>query len=706
MDVWSLRRDLTFVRVPPTDRGIAYWVVRDPLARECHYLSDDEKTLLEMADGSKDVAEICRRAVSRFPALSSLQSAASFFVQARRTGLLQCVSAGGFETALRQSPTALRSWKDVSRWWAIRFPGWNPSPLLDRIEPVVRFIGSRLSCYVGFGLVVLAALLVIGRFDQLVFESIAAAQSGSGVWWLSVLVVVACVKSVHELAHAVSCRLVGAECREIGVMLLFGAPCLYCDVSDLWTVPEKWKRVLVSAAGMLAEIVLAALATILWVMTADTDLHRLALVVMVVCSISTIVVNANPLLRYDGYFMLADALGIPNLSAVANDKLRSLARRLVWGVRESTRITLVGRQLSSGWLIGYALTAGVYRMFVVGCLLLAVYRVSEAHGLSWLAMPICVMFVAMIATRPWMALLQRPTVVQRDDENSAGPSWYRHRRARWVFTGLTITAASLLLVPLPRTVRLPVMVVAAGSTDVYASHGGTIVQLASSSQVASGDPLMQIHDDQLEDRIMEARRLLLESERLLDALQLNKSRGASSADRIALAEKQVRAARLDLDQLAAVEKRMRITSPRSGKFYAASFEPRLEKGQRLEAGTLIGRVGHPTQRCGYALVGQDEVGRLRPGQRVRFRHPSVPSKTIVGRVRLVLSTSTQGTPREMSSIVESGRSAQYSVHIDWEGNNHVAIPPRSIGVAEVVVNKTSLWKRVRLWCAREFFVSG
>ncbi|MEL6108745.1 MAG: hypothetical protein AAFU85_22285, partial [Planctomycetota bacterium] len=691
------------VRVPPSDGGIAYWVVKDPLARECHYLSDDEKSLLEMADGSDDVGSVCRRALTRFPALSSLQTAVSFFVQARRSGLLKCVSEGGIESALRQSPIRSSSWDQLSRCLAIRLPGWNPTPLLDRLEPVLRLFASRRTGYFAFAFVVVAALLLIGRFDRFVLESIAVAQSGSGVWWLAVLLVIAAVKSIHELAHAVTCRMVGAECREIGVTLLFGAPCLYCDVSDLWTIPEKWKRVLVSAAGMLAEILLASLATVVWVTTPDTELHRIALVVMVVCSVSTILVNANPLLRYDGYFMLADTLGIPNFSAVASDRLRSLARRMVWGIREATRITLVGKRLSSGWLIGYAFASGIYRVFVVGCLALAAYRISDGHGLSWLAMPLCCALVAMIATRPWIALLQPPLMLQQDTDQANGPSWHQHGRARWVIAGVTLAIASLLFVPLPRTLRIPVMVVAADSTDVYASHGGTLSQFVRSSPVRSGDRLMRIHNDQLEDRVLEAQRLLSESEVLLDALRLNKSRDASSADRIAVAEKQVRAARLDLDQMKAAEERLRVVAPRTGRFFAASFEPRLENGRRIEAGTLIGRVGHPTRRGGYALAGQNEVGSLRPGQRVRLRHPSIPSKAIVGRVRLVNSTSTHGTPPEMSTLIAANRDAAfYSVQIDWKSDAHFAIPPRSIGLAEIEVDKSNLWSRIRLWYAKEF----
>ncbi|MEO1530324.1 MAG: hypothetical protein AAFX06_33465, partial [Planctomycetota bacterium] len=297
MDVWSLRSDLHFVHVASSDSRNAYWVIKDPLARECHYLSENEKTLIEMADGSAGIIDICRSALLRFPTVGSLQSLISFFLQARRRGLLVADAAGPLDATLRRTPSPKRSWRDVSRLMAIRLPGWNPSPLLDATVPYFQCLGSRAMQFCLLALFVGAGFLILGRFDQLMAESVGLFSRGPATWWLMTWVVIAAVKTVHELAHAITCRMVGAECRQIGVLVLFGAPCLYCDVTDLWAVPHRAKRVLVSAAGMLAELFLAAMATIVWATTGDTDLHSLALIVMVVCSISTLVVNANPLLR-------------------------------------------------------------------------------------------------------------------------------------------------------------------------------------------------------------------------------------------------------------------------------------------------------------------------------------------------------------------------------------------------------------------------
>ena len=103
-------------------------------------------------------------------------------------------------------------------------------------------------------------------------------------------------------------------------------PTLYCDVSDAWRLPSKWQRILISAAGIFVELVLAAIATWLWWFSEPGLLNTLCLRVMFLCSVSTLVFNANPLLRYDGYYILSDLLNVPNLW----QESRNLWRRLTW----------------------------------------------------------------------------------------------------------------------------------------------------------------------------------------------------------------------------------------------------------------------------------------------------------------------------------------------------------------------------------------
>ena len=118
-------------------------------------------------------------------------------------------------------------------------------------------------------------------------------------------------EGMHEFGHGLSCKHFGGECHEMGVMILVLTPCLYCNVSDSWMLPSKWHRAAIGAAGMYVELVLASLATFVWWWSEPGVLYYLCLNVMFICWVTTLIFNANPLLRYDGYYILADVMEIP-----------------------------------------------------------------------------------------------------------------------------------------------------------------------------------------------------------------------------------------------------------------------------------------------------------------------------------------------------------------------------------------------------------
>ena len=129
-------------------------------------------------------------------------------------------------------------------------------------------------------------------------------------------------KILHEFGHGLSCKRYGGECHEMGFMFLVFTPCLYCNVSDSWMLPNKWHRVFIGAAGMYVELILASIATYLWWFSEPGMFNFLCLSVMFICSVSTVVFNGNPLLRFDGYYILMDILEIPNLRQKATEILK------------------------------------------------------------------------------------------------------------------------------------------------------------------------------------------------------------------------------------------------------------------------------------------------------------------------------------------------------------------------------------------------
>ena len=215
-------------------------------------------------------------------------------------------------------------------------------------------------------------------------------------WWFAVALIG--TKALHELGHALMCRHFGASCREFGVMVLLFMPTFYCDVSDAWRLPSKWQRILVSAAGMLVELVVAAVATWLWWLSEPGSLNAICLRIMFLCSVSTLLFNANPLLRYDGYYMLSDWLEIPNLW----QESRVLWRQWAWSWLTKTEWQpdpTIPRRLYPALML-YAALSAIYSLLLLGAMMWFCWRVLEPQGLGTLAIGLMLFTVSGMVVGP------------------------------------------------------------------------------------------------------------------------------------------------------------------------------------------------------------------------------------------------------------------------------------------------------------------
>ena len=166
-----------------------------------------------------------------------------------------------------------------------------------------------------------AAVLALGKWRR----------RALGLVWLAIALIT--TKALHELGHALACKHYGGECHELGLMLLVFTPCLYCNVSDSWMLPSKYQRAFIGFAGMYVEIFLASIATFIWWYSDPSGvLSNVCLRVMFISSVSTLLFNGNPLLRFDGYYVFSDAIEIPNLATRAARYYGYLVRRHLLGV--------------------------------------------------------------------------------------------------------------------------------------------------------------------------------------------------------------------------------------------------------------------------------------------------------------------------------------------------------------------------------------
>jgi len=375
-----MRSDLEFS--PQRFGGQGYWAVKDPVSLKYFHLRGEEYAVLKMLDGRTSIEAVRQRLEEAFASrrLDDLEIH-GFLTTLHRYGLVVADSLGQGERLLERRATRRRSrlYETLVGALAIRLPGINPRRMLDWLEPLGRLLFSRASVAATLVLAVAAALLVLVQFETFRarlpdFQSIVAA---SNLPWLAIAV--AGTKILHELGHGLACRRAGSDCHEMGVMLLVFTPCLYCNVSDSWMLPSKWQRIAIAAAGMYVELILASVCTFLWWFSQPGLFNSLCMNTMLVCSIGTVLLNGNPLLRYDGYFILSDLVEVPNLRAEATAALnRYLAGWLGIAVADH-RST---RPRGQVWLAGYAIASTVYRLVIVTVVLWALAVAARPFGLQ------------------------------------------------------------------------------------------------------------------------------------------------------------------------------------------------------------------------------------------------------------------------------------------------------------------------------------
>ncbi len=541
---------------------------------------------------------------------------------------------------------------------AIRLRGVDPERFLRWLEPRCRWLFSWWFLTACLAVVLGAGLLAAVQFDALRsrlpdFHTFFNARN---VLWFALALAIA--KGLHELGHALACKHFGGECHELGILLLVFTPCLYCNVSDAWTFPGKWQRIAVSAAGVAVEVVLAGLCTFLWWFSEPGMFHTLMLSIVVVCSVNTVLLNGNPLLRYDGYYVLADLLGVPNLA----QQSRALVIRWLWrlclGVDEPAHRSLPRRKRAL--LAGYAVASLIYRWAVVIAILWFCYRVLLPYRLELLAQALAVVVLGgMVGAPAWSAAREVSHAGRRRQIH--GP------RATLTLALVATVAAALLAIPLPYRIHAPVVLQAQDARFVYVVVPGRLLDAVSVGQVVEkGQALAHLENLDIRQQTLE-----LTSQRDRQRLQLQNLRlrlggDPSVAPQIPAAEQaladleeRLRQQLRDEDRLVlrAATKGVVIPPPQqeeppyvAGALHTWSGSPLEPKnlGCLLDTGTPFCLVGDPDQLEALLVIEQSDMKFVRSGQRVRMELDEVPGAVLDGTIIELAKTDVKVVPRELA----------------------------------------------------------
>ena len=361
-----------------------YFVIKDPLALTYFRLRPEEAFIINLLDGKKNLKAVSDEFSQQYPNNpQKLEDLASFIQQLGRGGLLN-ISARRFVDFARQKPhqsnSLIHLWMmSMQKLIFLKLPLIDPSPWLGKLTSKITFIWSRWFVWSCLGFFAWTIFWLIVNREAFAHNDINfLSPANLFLLWLSVIF----VKTFHEFGHATTCRYFGGEVHEIGVCLICLTPCGYVDASDAYMMKHKRHKIYSTLAGVFTEFVIASLCAHAWLYLSPGLLKNIAFNIMFVSSINTIFFNMNPLMRFDGYYVVSDWLEIPNLRTKSITYCSYRVQQFLFGIRNTFQERLFDIHTDNRVFIIYAISAFIYMGFIIYSLSQIFARVLAPYGLG------------------------------------------------------------------------------------------------------------------------------------------------------------------------------------------------------------------------------------------------------------------------------------------------------------------------------------
>src|SRR5262245_48769247 len=576
--------------IRPTDGH--RWVVKDPRSGAYFQLGEQEYFLLSQLDGERTPREVCRAFQERFGESLS---------EAELDGFVDLATEQGFVPVAEPEPEAQSELRPAAQpkpadrsfsllYW--RVSAFDPDRLFTRIAPLIVFVWTWTFLIISLAAIAAAGVIVWENQGALISRFADALNWRTAlIVWLTLLT----ATTLHEFAHGLTCKHYGGEVHEVGFLAMFFLPCLYCNVSDAWLIPQRRRRLLVTLAGGYCDLCLWALALFAWRLTPPEGLaNYVAWVVLSVLG-ARVFFNFNPLLKLDGYYLLSDWKGISNLHQRGIDRAKAHLRRIMWGA-PAPQPEPDGR-----FLTAYGLASFAFATAFLGVMLVALFRYLWS---SWGLVALAVIPLGWLASRGLAAGLT-------GGEVRAMIRGRRFRTAAWV-VALVAALAALCLVEVEDRPGGPFQVRAAGRAEVRAPVSGFLREMSfdEGERVSAGAVVARLEVPDLDSKIVQkgeevreaaAQLRLLEAgphpEKVEEQRRRAERAGAWRDRAVADLERQRRTLREELANLEA-----RLAECEAEIQFAQRAWERARKAREQGAGT-IGDMEDAERRV--------EVGRLR-----------------------------------------------------------------------------------------------
>lgn len=543
-------------------RGRIWHVVHDPANNQCFRVSAPAYHLVGLLDGKRSVAEAWRIVNDHLgddaPTQGeTIQLLGQLYTANLLHSEIPADAASMFERYRKRVRREIGGY--AMNILFPRIPLFDPDHMLNRWIGVVGWIFSGVGLVLWLSLIAVGFYHVAGRWNDLML----AADPQSLLATENIVLLYLCfagIKAIHELGHAFAAKHFGqqnqsgGEVHVIGIMFLVLMPVPYVDASIAWTFRNKWHRAVVGLAGMYVELAVASIAAVVWARTGSATLvHDIAYNLMFIASVSTLLFNANPLLRYDGYYILSDLLEMPNLAQNSKQYLYHLVKRYVFGYRDSrSPVDLPGEK---AWCVVYGICSGIYRVFISVAILL--YIAGKLFFIGILLALAGLTAYAVVPVGKFIKYLATSHELNR----------VRSRAALATLGFIALLIIALGVIPRPDYQRAVGVVAPRKQFTLYAKEAGFVNHiLPSGSHVPAGEVLLAADDPDLGYTLtsLEAQQRQTQAE-----LRLAETRDPAEAkiksERLAVIARQIARAKQRLDDL-------RVRSPAPGIWIAPDID--------------------------------------------------------------------------------------------------------------------------------------
>lgn len=572
-----------------------YFHLEDRARSQYFRLGYSEYVFISLLDGATTVSEALA-ATARMLGRNALSEAnataiCSWLV---RQDLVQ-TSGSSIRTATDR-PTSKPAGSLLQSLFWTRVPLCHPDALLKRSVPFVGWLYTPIAFVVWLLVIAYAGFTIASQWDRVVAASTGVFSSGA---WYELLFAWAFLKVFHELSHGLACRRLEGRVGAMGIVLILFAPLAYIDVSASWQLRSKWQRIIVAAAGIYMDLWITALAAICWAQTSSV-VYASFLYGLVMMGIVTLIFNGNPLIRSDGYYILADILEIPNLAGRSTTHLKHWCMHWLFGIQQDGPDDVSWRY---NFMLSYAVAALVWRVIVCVSLILGCTLMWQGAGL----------IISLVGVFCW-GLLPLGQFLSY--------LWHLSRtnvscllRGVAILTTITASMSAVLnYVPWPTAFQSPGIVEYSDLARVRAGAPGFIksIHVRDGQVVREGDLLIELSSDELK---LECRDLELAVEQAAAKFRVAQNAGQFGTAQVE--EQNRRAISRQLEEKVHQTSQLQVRAPRSGRIIARQLASR--QGTFARGGDILLEIGHEKDKEIQFSVSQDSLFAFERKQQVAVR---------------------------------------------------------------------------------------